>query len=113
MGNAKCICTVSPETFRLNCERMYLTPEASNMNLLLDHRCPHHGEKAQPKLWGRHKELELAVPWADWASLGIEPEEGWKKIDFSDPNLPKAGSIIQVRIVPNTLLEEWLWKPLG
>jgi hypothetical protein len=38
-------------------------------NYLLDHRCPQHGEKAQPAVWGRHKDLELIVTIAQYEVL--------------------------------------------
>jgi hypothetical protein len=42
---------------------------ANQENYLLDHRCPVHGEKAEPAVWGRHKEMELLVPVRTWRIL--------------------------------------------
>jgi hypothetical protein len=41
----------------------------------LDHRCPLHGEKAQPAVWGRHKELELFVAVRTWEILKVKEIE--------------------------------------
>ena len=38
-------------------------------NYLLDHRCPLHGEKAEPAVWGRHTEMELLVAARTWRIL--------------------------------------------
>jgi hypothetical protein len=73
-GNGKCICRASPEERQKHAERMGTTLAAMGTNItniLLDHRCPHHGEKAQPAIWGRHKEKELLVTPAQWLSLGV------------------------------------------
>lgn len=64
-GSAACICKLRPDRDRNRGD----VPD--EMNSLLDHRCPLHGEKAQPALWGRHKELELLVTPAQWDSLGV------------------------------------------
>lgn len=71
-GTGVCICKVSPAIRWREAHRMIEDPRASrHSDLFIDHRCPHHGEKAQPALWGRHKEKELQVKWAEWDSLGI------------------------------------------
>lgn len=74
-GNGSCICIASPFQRWREAFRMVEDPRANKIEKhyrpILDHRCPHHGEKAQPKLWGRHKEKTLQVSWAEWDSLGI------------------------------------------
>jgi hypothetical protein len=70
-GTGVCVCKSSPEERQKHAERMGFTLAAMGMNMVLDHRCPHHGEKAQPALWGRHKEKELVVTPAQWLSLGV------------------------------------------
>jgi len=70
-GTGECICDVPPK-------RLLSHPDPEwakkNQNLSLDHRCAIHGEKAQPAVWGRHKELQLSVPWNVWESLGVSRE---------------------------------------
>ncbi len=63
-----CICKMSPEAS----ERSAINGREYQLNMLLDHRCPLHGEKAQPDVWGRHKELELVVTPAQWDALKKE-----------------------------------------
>lgn len=70
-GTGICICGQSPEAIQRTADGWGCTFEATNRNLILDHRCPHHGEKAQPGLWGRHKEMVLMVRPAEWLSLGV------------------------------------------
>jgi hypothetical protein len=71
-GSGECICDQSPETLRKTCEERWFEPfEKTRANMILDHRCPKHGEKAQPALWGRHKEKTLSVTPAQWLSLGV------------------------------------------
>jgi hypothetical protein len=71
-GSGECICDQSPETLRRTCEERWFEPfEKTRANMILDHRCPKHGEKAQPALWGRHKEKTLSVTPAQWLSLGV------------------------------------------
>lgn len=65
-GSGECICKLRPDR-----NRDRGADVRDEMNSLLDHRCPLHGEKAQPALWGRHKELELLVTPAQWDSLGV------------------------------------------
>jgi hypothetical protein len=62
-----CICKMSPEHSARSKD-----VGLEQLNMLLDHRCPKHGEKAQPALWGRHKELELLVTPEQWRVLGKE-----------------------------------------
>lgn len=66
-GTGTCICLMSPERNRYRNGAL-----VDDLNSNLDHRCPHHGEKAQPALWGRTKELTLYVTPAEWDSLGIK-----------------------------------------
>lgn len=75
-GSGACMCKMSPEDREKNCAMMGTTWEAESKtrfpsSALVDHRCPKHGEKAQPALWGRHKDKELQVTYAEWASLGV------------------------------------------
>lgn len=73
-GTGACICLKSPEATVTTMQRMLEWPEqrfnVSN-NMLFDHRCPVHGEKAQPAVWGRHKELQLSVTWKIWEAIGV------------------------------------------
>lgn len=73
-GTGECICPISPEASQRTAERMlewpYLRHNDSH-DMLFEHRCSVHGEKAQPAVWGRHKELTLSVPWEVWESLGV------------------------------------------
>lgn len=66
-GTGECVCKMPPDRnrYRNGCL-------VDNLENNLDHRCPHHGEKAQPALWGRHKELTLYVTATEWDSLGIK-----------------------------------------
>lgn len=73
-GTGKCFCRQSPEYLQERAEQHHCTLLALDMNILIDHRCPHHGEKAQPALWGRHKEKELLVSVPQWLSLGVVHE---------------------------------------
>lgn len=71
-GSGECICDQSPETLRRTCEERWFEPfGTTRANMILDHRCPKHGEKAQPALWGRHKVKTLSVTPTQWLSLGI------------------------------------------
>lgn len=77
-GLGTCICPGSPESRYREAERQAKQSNADplvlfgiGLNMKLDHRCPMHGEKAQPDLWGRHKDLELIVTPAQWLSLGV------------------------------------------
>lgn len=70
-GTGVCICPNSPDRVREMAELWHETFETIKLSILLDHRCPHHGEKAQPTLWGRHKEKVLEVRAAEWLSLGV------------------------------------------
>jgi hypothetical protein len=70
MGSNSCICQISPERYA---ERVQQFPDMRDqVNMILDHRCPLHGEKAQTAVWGRHKEPELVVTGNQWSSLGVE-----------------------------------------
>jgi putative sterol carrier protein len=71
-GTGACICRQSPATVREAAKHFSMAFELMERDMRLDHRCSHHGEKAQPALWGRHKELELSVTPAQWLSLGVE-----------------------------------------
>jgi hypothetical protein len=71
-GSGACICRWPPEKAKDHCEQTHQTFEVYKGSLLLDHRCSHHGEKAQPTLWGRHKILELSVTPQQWTALGVE-----------------------------------------
>lgn len=73
-GTGACICKISPEAFVRHCDHLQESPKVARGVMSLDHRCPHHGEKAQPVVWGRHKEKELCVTWAQWDSLGVRRE---------------------------------------
>lgn len=67
MGTKVCICRMRPDRDRTRNGLL-----VDDLNSVLDHRCPSHGEKAQPALWGRHKDLELIVTPAQWESLGVD-----------------------------------------
>jgi hypothetical protein len=78
-GTGACICKGSPEDREHMADMRGSTWATESrgshpMVALLDHRCPKHGEKAQSALWGRHKELELVVTYAQWTSLGVSWE---------------------------------------
>lgn len=73
-GTGKCFCRVSPEYLQQRAEKLQCTLLALDMNLIIDHRCPEHGEKAQPALWGRHTDKELVVTASQWLSLGVVHE---------------------------------------
>jgi hypothetical protein len=47
----------------------------NQLEYVIDHRCPKHGEKAQPAVWGRHKELELVVTVDQYNALADTDEE--------------------------------------
>jgi hypothetical protein len=70
-GTGACICQHNPENFK----RMWGDdPKALHEArgcMIFDHRCTTHGEKAQPVLWGRHKDKQLSVTWKEWESLGV------------------------------------------
>lgn len=70
-GTGACVCPNSPERVRQMAELWHETFDTVKLNIILDHRCAHHGERAQPTLWGRHKEKELVVTAAQWNSLGV------------------------------------------
>lgn len=70
-GTGACICKASPESTRKSAERSGCTLVEYGINLCIDHRCPHHGEKAQPAVWGRFKDKELFVTPRQWESLGV------------------------------------------
>lgn len=76
--NAKCICTASPEAREAMSQTSNSSWEVDSkgpfpLMAMLDHRCPKHGEKAQPGVWGRHKEKELLVTYDQWLALKEEP----------------------------------------
>jgi hypothetical protein len=71
-GTGACICQWSPEKAREHCKATMQNFDVYEGSMILDHRCAHHGEKAQPSLWGRHKTLELQVTPAQWLALGVE-----------------------------------------
>lgn len=82
-GSGACICQASPEQREKDCVRQSSTWAVESkgrfpISAMLDHRCPQHGEKAQPLLWGRHRDKELHVTHAQWASLGIIYPESTK-----------------------------------
>lgn len=95
-GTGECICKGSPAWRWRECYRTVEDPRgggAKHCNLILDHRCPQHGEKAQPALWGRHKDKELLVTWAEWDSLGIcytVADEGTRKVFDYEGAMAKA-----------------------
>jgi hypothetical protein len=60
-----CICKLRPDRDRTG-------DVADALNSVVDHRCPLHGEKAQPGVWGRHKELELVITPAEWDALRVD-----------------------------------------
>lgn len=68
-GSGECICKLRPDR-----NRMGVGGTMDTLNSSLDHRCPLHGEKAQPALWGRHTELELIVTPEQWDALGVTYE---------------------------------------
>lgn len=70
-GTGACICDASPERIQAYAQRIQTNFDICGVDLNLDHRCPHHGEKAQPMLWGRHKDKKLTVTPAQWLSLGV------------------------------------------
>lgn len=69
-GTGACICQHGPENFYRMWGHAKIEPREGNM--IFDHRCAKHGEKAQPALWGRHREKELSVSREQWESLGVE-----------------------------------------
>lgn len=71
-GSGACICPRSPESLKRDCDAWHETLDATKACIQVDHRCPWHGEKAQPKLWGRHKDKVLVVTGREWLSLGVE-----------------------------------------
>lgn len=70
-GTGACICKNRPDRNR---DPHGIGRQTDDLNSILDHRCPLHGEKAQPALWGRHKDFELCVTPAEWDSLGVRYE---------------------------------------
>lgn len=77
-GTGVCICLKSPEAAQRTMERMLEWPDQryrKSNDMFFDHRCPVHGDKAQPAVWGRHKDLGLTVSWAVWESLGVKYDE--------------------------------------
>lgn len=74
-GSGACICQWPPEKARVHCEQTYQAFEVYGGALILEHRCDKHGERAQPKLWGRNKTLELHVTPKQWLALGVEYDE--------------------------------------
>lgn len=70
MASKQCICRMRPDR-----ERAHDGYPADKLNSIVDHRCPLHGEKAQPNLWGRHKDLELVVTPLEWDTLGVPVEK--------------------------------------
>lgn len=77
-GTGECFCRKSPEWVLKQMERVCEPPEfkyVSHNDMLLDHRCPVHGEKAQPAVWGRHKDFELSVTFKQWESLSVTYKE--------------------------------------
>lgn len=81
LGTGVCICGVGPahifreaQTYRPQIDTMERALNVVGRNMGLDHRCPLHGEKAQPALWGRNKDKVLIVEPHEWLSLGIAHE---------------------------------------
>jgi hypothetical protein len=73
-----CICKLNPEQVEAHAQRMcdaWPPKDERGYNALLDHRCPVHGEKAQPKVWGRHTTLELIVTPRQWIALAVKVED--------------------------------------
>lgn len=68
LGDGTCVCPYPPGWWEKGPEG---TLGGHGYNMELDHRCPCHGEKAQPAVWGRHKDLTLAVSQTVWNSLGV------------------------------------------
>lgn len=74
-----CICPAGPEARKAMMQRMFEWPDQrfnKHNDNILDHRCLLHGERAQPAVWGRHKELQLTVTWLQWESLSVEKKDG-------------------------------------
>ena len=69
-GTGACICQHPPAKFLQMWGTVKIEPREGTM--ILDHRCPEHGEVAQPALWGRYKTKELQVTREQWNSLGVE-----------------------------------------
>ena len=72
-----CFCPASPAARQTHMERMREWPDQrfnESWELILDHRCPEHGERAQPRVWGRHRELVLRVNFRVWESLSVNYE---------------------------------------
>lgn len=84
-GSGACICQWPPDKARAHCAHHKETFEAYEGKLILDHRCDQHGEKAQPKLWGRNKTLELHVTSKQWLALGVEYNDATDE----DPSAPE------------------------
>jgi hypothetical protein len=70
----KCgVCAVTPE----QAKQMHEANPSDRfpVRMLLDHRCPIHGEKAQPNVWGRHKDMILKVSLGEWEVLSTKKED--------------------------------------
>lgn len=89
-GNGGCICTATPAWQEQSAKRMGFESwldEAKKGRAgvaQLDHRCPEHGERAQPRLWGRHKTLVLEVSAKEWNSLGVTYPEKPVVTDYQE-----------------------------
>lgn len=76
-GDGCCICAASPDWQEQSAKRMGFdswldeSKKGRAGEAQLDHRCPWHGEQAQPRLWGRNRTLVLSVSAKQWASLGV------------------------------------------
>lgn len=76
-GSGVCVCKFSPEAQEDWARRSgYASWLARDQKegagaAELDHRCPRHGNEAQPAVWGRHKTLTLQVTAKEWDSLGV------------------------------------------
>ena len=67
-----CVCKWPPETAKRHAAHTNTPFVEWQGTMALDHRCEFHGEKAQPKLWGRIKNMVLQVTPREWNALGRE-----------------------------------------
>lgn len=76
-GTGACMCKVPPESMTPSwCRELSPYDQRKHRsNGLVDHRCPKHGETAQPALWGRHRDRELLITPDQWDSLGVTYEK--------------------------------------
>jgi len=89
--NPICICKMSPDGHNAPNQEQFL----------LEHRCPKHGEKAQPNVWGRHKELELYIDVRTYRILAGEAPDGKDISNFIEEHWQAALKTFWARWVPS------------